>query len=206
MEVGNTPPIELILFNIILLCILYIQIYDLFSDHVAESKGKDWLPSFRASPVLPPPPILWDKTIIMLDILHKLKIFFCDDDVEKIYVRDSTVIRNNEIHRMYNEILYELGDLAGDMIKDVMERDMINEISTLFVMIFMSGLMFVMPMLDIECDDIAIIIGSGIILSFILTIIPILLSYDIRDEIIELIEDMDSQIVVDTSLYKTNLP
>lgn len=46
------------------------------------------------------------------DILHKIKIFFCDDDVEKIYVRDSTVIRNNEIHRMYNEILDELGDLA----------------------------------------------------------------------------------------------
>nr|UWG19204.1 MAG: hypothetical protein [Bacteriophage sp.] len=49
------------------------------------------------------------------DILHKLKIFFCDDDVEKIYVRDSTVIRDNEIHeihRMYNEILDELGDLA----------------------------------------------------------------------------------------------
>lgn len=44
------------------------------------------------------------------------------------------------------------------MIKDVMERDMINEISTLFVMIFTSGLMFVMPMLDIECDDIIIII------------------------------------------------
>lgn len=43
----------------------------------------------------------------MLDILHKLKIFFCDDDVEKIYVRDSTVIRDNEIHRMYNEILDE---------------------------------------------------------------------------------------------------
>lgn len=85
------------------------------------------------------------------------------------------------------------------MIKDVMERDMINEISALFVMIFTAGLMFVMPMLDIECDDIAIIIGSGIILSFILTIIPILLS-------IELIGDMDSQIVVDTSVYKTNLP
>lgn len=46
------------------------------------------------------------------DILHKLKIFFCDDDVEKIYVRDSPVIRNNEIHKMYNEILDELGDLA----------------------------------------------------------------------------------------------
>lgn len=46
------------------------------------------------------------------DILHKTKVFFCDYDVEKIHVRDSTVIRNNEIHRMYNEILDELGDLA----------------------------------------------------------------------------------------------
>lgn len=92
------------------------------------------------------------------------------------------------------------------MIKDTMERDMINEISTLFVMIFTSGLMFVMPILDIGYNDILVIIGFGIILSFILTIIPILLSYDIRDEIIELIEDMDSQIVVDTSVYKTNLP
>lgn len=39
------------------------------------------------------------------DTLHKIKIFFCDDDIEKINVRDSTVIRNNEI-------LNELGDLA----------------------------------------------------------------------------------------------
>ena len=92
------------------------------------------------------------------------------------------------------------------MIKDVMERDMINEISTLFVMIFTSGLMFVMPILDIGYNDILVVIGFGILLSFMLTIIPILLSYDIRDEIIELIEDMDSQIVVDTSVYKTNLP
>ena len=92
------------------------------------------------------------------------------------------------------------------MIKDTMERNIINEISALFVMIFTAGLMFVMPMLDIEGDDIAIIIGSGIILSFILTIIPILLSYDIRDEIIELIEDLDNQIVVDTSVHKTDLP
>lgn len=83
---------------------------------------------------------------------------------------------------------------------------MINEISTLFVMIFTSGLMFVMPILDIGYNDIIVIIGFGIILSFMLTIIPILLSYDIRDEIIELIEDIDSQIVVDTSVYKTNLP
>lgn len=92
------------------------------------------------------------------------------------------------------------------MIKDTMERDMINEISTLFVMIFTSGLMFVMPILDIGYNDIIVIIGFGIILSFMLTIITILLSYDIRDEIIELIEDIDSQIVVDTSVSKTNLP
>lgn len=38
------------------------------------------------------------------DILHKIKIFFCDEDIEKIYVRDSTVIRNNEIHKMYDEL------------------------------------------------------------------------------------------------------
>lgn len=75
---------------------------------------------------------------------------------------------------------------------------MINEISALFVMIFTSGLMFVMPILYIWYNDILVIIGFGILLSFMLTIIPILLSYDIRDEIIELIGDMDSQIVVDT--------
>lgn len=92
------------------------------------------------------------------------------------------------------------------MIKDVMERDMINEISTLFVMIFTSGLMFVMPISDIGYNDIIVIIGFGIILSFMLTIIPIFLSYDIRDEIIELIGDMDNQIVVDTSVYKTDQP
>lgn len=92
------------------------------------------------------------------------------------------------------------------MIKDTMDRDMINEISTLFVMIFTAGLMFIMPILDIGYNDILVIIGFGILLSFMLTIIPILLSYDIRDEIIELIGDMDSQIVVDTSVYKTNLP
>ena len=121
------PPVELILINSILLCILHIQIYDLFSNHVIESKGTSWPPSSRASPALPLPPCsfwlpsgfilkfscLWDKKIIMFrDILHKIKVFFCDDDVEKIHVRDSTVIRNNEIHKMYDEILNELGDLA----------------------------------------------------------------------------------------------
>lgn len=52
------------------------------------------------------------------DILHKLKIFFRDDDVERIRVRDGTVIRDNEIHGMYNEILNELGDLATVVSRD----------------------------------------------------------------------------------------
>lgn len=49
---------------------------------------------------------------MFIDTLHKIKIFFCDDDIEKIYVMDSTVIRDNEIHKMYDEILNELCDLA----------------------------------------------------------------------------------------------
>lgn len=32
------------------------------------------------------------------DTLHKIKIFFCDDDVEKIYVRDSTVVSRNYVY------------------------------------------------------------------------------------------------------------
>lgn len=39
------------------------------------------------------------------DIPHKIKIFFCDEDIEKINVRDSTVILNNETHKMYDEIV-----------------------------------------------------------------------------------------------------
>lgn len=45
---------------------LYIQIYDLFSDHVAESKGTGWLPSFRASPALPPPPVIFGFSLSYL--------------------------------------------------------------------------------------------------------------------------------------------
>lgn len=77
--------------------------------HPPTASRSFWLPSGFILKIS----YLWDKKIIMFrDILHKLKIFFCDEDIEKIYVRDSTVIRNNEIHRMYNEILDELGDLA----------------------------------------------------------------------------------------------
>ena len=70
MEDVKYPPLELILFNIILLCILYIQIYDLFSDHVAESKGTGWLPSFRASPVLPPPPVIFGFLLVLSSKFH----------------------------------------------------------------------------------------------------------------------------------------
>lgn len=52
------------------------------------------------------------------DILHKIKIFFRDEDIERTYARDSTVIRDNEIHKMYDEILDELGDLATVVSRD----------------------------------------------------------------------------------------
>ena len=51
-------------------------------------------------------------------VFHRLKILFRDDDVGRIYVRDGTVIRDNEIHRTYDEILDELGDLAAVVSRD----------------------------------------------------------------------------------------
>lgn len=45
------------------------------------------------------------------DTLHKIKIFFRDDDIERIYARDSAVIRDNEI-------LNELGGLATVVSRD----------------------------------------------------------------------------------------
>lgn len=43
----------------------------------------------------------------MLDIFHKLKIFFCDDDVEKIYVRDRTGLSIRHISRIINHTKVE---------------------------------------------------------------------------------------------------
>lgn len=52
------------------------------------------------------------------DTLHKIKIFFCDDDVEKIYVRDSTVIRNNEIQSR-NYVYGKIKDRTGLSIRHI---------------------------------------------------------------------------------------
>lgn len=41
------------------------------------------------------------------DILHKLKIFFCDDDVEKIYVKDRTGLSIRHISRIINHTKVE---------------------------------------------------------------------------------------------------
>lgn len=46
------------------------------------------------------------------DTLHKIKIFFRDDGIEKINARDGTVIRDNGIHKMHDGILNGPGDLA----------------------------------------------------------------------------------------------
>lgn len=54
---------------------------------------------------------LWDKTIIMFRyIFHKLKIFFCDDDVEKIYdgkIKDRTGLSIRHISRIINHTKVE---------------------------------------------------------------------------------------------------
>lgn len=62
------------------------------------------------------------------DILHKIKIFFCDDDIEKINVRDSTVIRNNEIHKMYDEILKDRTGLSIRHISRIINHTKVEEI------------------------------------------------------------------------------
>lgn len=51
------------------------------------------------------------------DILHKIKIFFCDDDIEKINVRDSTVIRNNVVSRNY--VYVRIKDRTGLSIRHI---------------------------------------------------------------------------------------
>lgn len=96
-----------------------------------QGKGVDLIP-----PGLPRPPsasryfwlpsgfilkfsYLRDKTIIMFrDIFHKLRILFRDDDVGRVYIRDSTVIRDDEIHGMYNGIPDGSGDLATVVSRD----------------------------------------------------------------------------------------
>lgn len=62
------------------------------------------------------------------DILHKLNIFYCDDDVEKIYVRDSTVIRDNEIHRMYNDKIKDKTGLSIRHISRIINHTKVEEI------------------------------------------------------------------------------
>ena len=72
------------------------------------------LPFFLASPCL-----IFDRIskihIFGTKLQSCLETYFIrsrSSSAMKIYVRDSTVIRNNEIHKMYDEILNELGDLA----------------------------------------------------------------------------------------------
>lgn len=50
--------------------------------------------------------------ITLGDTPHGLEILLRDDGVERIYVRDGTVIRDDGIHGMYNGIPYGSGDLA----------------------------------------------------------------------------------------------
>lgn len=55
------------------------------------------------------------------DTLHKIKIFFCDDDIEKIHVRDSTVIRNGDLATVVsrNYVYGRIKDRTGLSIRHI---------------------------------------------------------------------------------------
>ena len=56
---------------------IYIKIsfYRYFVIWLTESKGTSWSSSFRASPVLPPPPVLFGFSGIVFDWISKIHIF-----------------------------------------------------------------------------------------------------------------------------------
>lgn len=44
-----------------------------------------------------------------MSVFNKIISFFCGDNIDKIRIRESTVMRNNQVHK---EIIDQLGDLA----------------------------------------------------------------------------------------------
>lgn len=44
-----------------------------------------------------------------MSVFNKIISFFCGDNIDKIRIRGSTVMRNNQVHK---EIIDQLGDLA----------------------------------------------------------------------------------------------
>lgn len=47
-----------------------------------------------------------------MSVFNKIISFFCGDNIDKIRIRGSTVMRNNQVHKLHKEIIDQLGDLA----------------------------------------------------------------------------------------------
>lgn len=47
-----------------------------------------------------------------MSVFNKIISFFRGDNIDKIRIRESTVMRNNQVHKPHKEIIDQLGDLA----------------------------------------------------------------------------------------------
>lgn len=47
-----------------------------------------------------------------MSVFNKIISFFCGDNIDKTRIRESTVMRNNQVHKLHKEIIDQLGDLA----------------------------------------------------------------------------------------------
>lgn len=47
-----------------------------------------------------------------MSVFNKIISFFCGYNIDKIRIRESAVMRNNQVHKLHKEIIDQLGDLA----------------------------------------------------------------------------------------------
>lgn len=47
-----------------------------------------------------------------MSVFNKIISFFRGDNIDKIRIRESAVIRNDQVHKLHKEIIGQLGDLA----------------------------------------------------------------------------------------------
>lgn len=40
-----------------------------------------------------------------MSVFNKIISFFCGDNIDKIRIRESTVMRNNQVHKLHKEII-----------------------------------------------------------------------------------------------------
>lgn len=47
-----------------------------------------------------------------MSVFNKIISFFCGDNIDKIRIRGSTVMRDNQVHKLHKEIIDQLGDVV----------------------------------------------------------------------------------------------